>query len=182
MTSWYRVRVKIGHPAQQPPSRSPLRQPVTKTSSRRSFKDAFPFGSNYECPLVGSRGKQMEQCGKGHQWDPWGEVAGREQPNMTTMFFLWCMSFKYIWLLFFIQSLIIMMEQRVFFQSVLGIIIYYSAFPEVENRKIFLVLVHQQVTWSTSTCSKWWEVWGLSLSVPFIFVALPLGEKSNEMD
>ena len=51
-----------------------------------------------------------------------------------------------------------------------------------KSRNIFLVSVHPQVTWSTATCSKLWEVWELPLSVPFVFAALPLRVKSNGMD
>ena len=43
--------------------------------------------------------------------------------------------------------------------------------------EIISILVHPQVMWSAShapTCSKLWEMWELLLSIPFVFVDLPL--------
>ena len=114
--------------------------------------------------------------------------------------------------LFLVQLLIIMTAQHVsfYFQSILDIFIFYSTFPEGKKAgRFFLFLahsqvtwsashtftcwklweawelalsVHPQVTWSTSICSELWEVWELPLSVPFVFMALPLEGKPNGMD
>ena len=96
------------------------------------------------------------------------------------------MSLKYIWLIvfvFFVQLLIIMNHVNSYFQSILGILIVYSTFRWKAGR-FFLFLVNPQVTWSasyTSTCSKLWEAWELPLSVPFVSLALPLGESQIEL-
>ena len=80
-------------------------------------------------------------------WDPRGEMAGREQPDMTTSqlysvqdvlinFPRW-IPIKYISLIVFVQLLIIMMEQYVdfTFKSILGIFIFYSTLLEVEKQE-----------------------------------------------
>ena len=131
----------------------------------------------------------MEANGTVQLEDPRGEVAGRkqsvasrEQPDMVTFFSKSSSEYHsniFDWL-FLVQLLINMVEQRVkfYFQSSLAIFIFKSTLLEV-------ILVHPWVKRSaspTSTCSKQWEVWELPLHVPFVFVALPLGGKSNEMD
>ena len=69
---------------------------------RHTQNGSFPFVSNCGSPLVGGRGKQMEQCIERQLWEPRWEVASikqsvesrenLEQPAMTTsqsyMFFL----------------------------------------------------------------------------------------------
>ena len=57
--------------------------------------------------------------------------------------------------LFLVQLLIVMMGLYVnlYCRSILGMFIFYSIFLEVEK--------HPKVTWSTSTCSKLWEVWDI---------------------
>ena len=91
-------------------------------------------------------------------------------------------------LLFWVQLLIIMMEQhaKFYFWSILCIFIhvFYSTFLEVEKQEYFSGFSTSpgHVIYLHLHCSKLWEVWELPLSVPFVVVALPLGGKSNGLD
>ena len=87
----------------------------------------------------------------------------------------------------FVQLLIIMLEQHVnfYFQSILGIFIFYSTFLKVEKQKnsfCFSTSPGHVICFPHLHLLKLWEAWELPLSVQFVYVALPLEGKSNGMD
>ena len=130
-------------------------------------------------PVKGICGTHREKWQVGnHQWH--GGTTGYD--NDVFLSFLQWMSLKYIWLMVF-GSIIDHHNGTTcnFCRPILGIFIFHSTFLEVKKQEDFSGLSTSPVTWSTSTCSKLWEVWELPLSVPFVFVALPLGG-SNGMD
>ena len=86
----------------------------------------------------------IEQCSERQLWEPRWEVTGREQivassEQLDMMIFFSFSSGGYhsniLHWLFLIQLLAIMMEQHVnfYFQSILGILIFYSTFLEIEK-------------------------------------------------
>ena len=75
--------------------------------------------------------------------------------------------------------------QFFFFQSILGISIFYSTFLKVikqEDSFCISTSPSQLICFPHLHLLKTWEVWDLPLSVPFVFMAFPLSRKSNGMD